>query len=697
MKKVLTLALSLGYCLLLIGQQKPSPMWLQQKFSMFIHFGLYSAYGGVYEGEKIEKGYSEQIQSFAGIFSDWYAESADAFDPIHFDADSIVALAQSAGMRSIVFTAKHHDGFCMYHSQYTDFNIVEATPYGKDMLLELSQACKRAGMGLGIYYSLIDWHYPQAAPISSHNADLITPQHYQYSQQQVEELLTHYGNISEIWFDMGSLTYEQSRGLYELVTRLQPHCMVSGRLGNDVADFSVMPDNELPDYTLSGAWQTAASVFEETWGYRSWQVRDSLTYKVEEKITDLVKVVSRGGNYLLNIGPRADGTVVPYERELLNRIGVWLDRYGEAIYATQGNPFEEHPAWGEITQRDNTLYLFVKKAYQGKNITLPSWKGTIASIATLYGHRSYRYDKERHSFFLPQNGDTPYTVVKVTFETPFAPQPTLATDSLLTTADSQPTFGHASLDYYCGYKSLLSYHWYVSSKQSSLQPTLYYTESEVGKELTLSIDGVSRNITLQDAFSTHQQPVPHSITLGKRYIREGTGVFGTVEEEGKGWYDVEQDTLWQECTTIRPYQERSVATFKPKYGMLLLQEINSTVAQTIAVNIAYQEGYYVLLNGGYVTAHLSALDTPQHKTLLLPLKKGKNQLIVKLFSRYKNRVQYAVQFPKEWSIFSQSCGAFPLDATQQTHSISIRLANPASRVTPLDASNLRIGITDKNQ
>ena len=305
MRLKITLILCAG-ALLLSAQQKPSQQWLDQKFSMFIHFGLYSAYGGVYEGKPVTRGYSEQIQSFAGIFSDWYARPAKGFNPLQWNPDSIVSLAKKAGMQSIVFTSKHHDGFCMYHSDYTDFNIVDATPYGRDLMKELAEACNRGGIGFGVYYSLIDWHYPQAYPISSHNADPLTPEHYAYNLKQVEEIMTRYGDISEIWFDMGSLTPEQSKGLYEQVNRLQPQCMVSGRLGNDYVDFAVMADNEYPDYQLGVPWQTAASMFDETWGYRSWQERGSVKEKVNEKIASLIRVVGAGGHYLLNIGPRGD-------------------------------------------------------------------------------------------------------------------------------------------------------------------------------------------------------------------------------------------------------------------------------------------------------------------------------------------------------------------------------------------------------
>ena len=178
---------------------------------MFIHFGLYSHLGGVWDGEPVRQGYSEQIQSFAGIFSDWYAETAYEFNPDRFNADEIALLAKKAGMRSIVFTSKHHDGFCMYDTETTSYNSMDMLPVGRDFVRELSEACRMHGLKFGLYFSLIDWNYPHAYPISSHNADFVTPEHHEFSKRQIRELLTSYGRISELWFDMGSLEPWQSR------------------------------------------------------------------------------------------------------------------------------------------------------------------------------------------------------------------------------------------------------------------------------------------------------------------------------------------------------------------------------------------------------------------------------------------------------------------------------------------------------
>ena len=343
MKRFFTLLMVALLCFGASAQiaQEAYNKWHQNKYSMFIHFGLYSVYGGVYEGKPVTFGYSEQIQSFAGIFSDWYGNTALEFNPVKFNADEIVALAKEAGMRSIVITTKHHDGFCMFKTATTPYNSVDATPSKRDYVKELSDACRRGGINFAIYFSLIDWNFPHAYPISSHNCDFITPQHHEFTKAQVTELLTNYGPVSELWFDMGSNRPEQSKELYELVHKLQPNCMVSGRLGNGWYDFAVMADNTYPEGVLQAPWQSAASMFDETWSYRSWQERGDKHVKAMEKLRSLINVVSHGGNFLLNIGPRGDGSVVEFESEVLKEIGAWLKENGEAIYGTEASPFRE--------------------------------------------------------------------------------------------------------------------------------------------------------------------------------------------------------------------------------------------------------------------------------------------------------------------------------------------------------------------
>ena len=507
MKKLFTLLMVVLICIGASAQiaQDAYSKWHQNKYSMFIHFGLYSVYGGVYNGKPVTFGYSEQIQSFAGIFSDWYGDTALEFDPVKFNADEIVALAKEAGMRSIVITTKHHDGFCMFKTATTDYNSVDATPSKRDYVKELSDACRRGGINFAIYFSLIDWHFPHAYPISSHNCDFITPQHHEFTKAQVTELLTNYGPVSELWFDMGSNRPEQSKELYELVHKLQPNCMVSGRLGNGWYDFAVMADNKYPEGALQAPWQSAASMFDETWSYRSWQKRGDKHEKAMEKLRSLINVVSHGGNFLLNIGPRGDGSVVEFESDVLKEIGAWLKVNGEAIYGTEASPFRENFAWGTSTRKGNKLYLILSGEYPANGaieLSLPGYKlqdskGNLTS-ATMKGNKLM--------ISLPENAynDQTIQVVELTFDREILPQ---------TSANSVRTanYSYDCFDYYSNYRSTVSYEWAL--KKKALKVELTYTPEELGDEITLNDQLVKleggKAITLK---------VDPKTSWGKRYI-----------------------------------------------------------------------------------------------------------------------------------------------------------------------------------
>lgn len=354
--------------------------WQNRKFGMFIHFGLYSTLGGVWKGKPYSGNYSEQIQSDAQIPEAEYSALAKTFRPEEWNPDAVVRLAHEAGMQFIVLTAKHHDGFNMFGTRQTKFNVVEGTPYGRDIVKSLADACAREHMPFGVYYSTIDWNYGDKPEYRNDNR--ILRAHEEFNVRQLHELMTGYGPITEIWFDMGHPTKLQSQHFADAVHQYQPNCMVSGRVWNSQGDFLEMGDDEIPDYILDEPWESPASIFKETWGYRSWQKQTDLQEKIHEHIMRLVKVVSRGGNYILNIGPKGDGSIVSYEADVLRGVGAWLKENGAAIYGTQPQPFRKLD-FGYATVKKNRLFLFVENRPADGRLILPGMRNQISKAYVL--------------------------------------------------------------------------------------------------------------------------------------------------------------------------------------------------------------------------------------------------------------------------------------------------------------------------
>ena len=644
MKKLFTILMAALLCIGASAQiaQDAYKKWHQNKYSMFIHFGLYSVYGGVYNGKPVTFGYSEQIQSFAGIFSDWYGDTALEFDPVKFNADEIVALAKEAGMRSIVITTKHHDGFCMFKTATTPYNSVDATPSKRDYVKELSDACRRGGINFAIYYSLIDWNYPHAYPISSHNCDFITPQHHEFSKAQVTELLTNYGPISELWFDMGSNRPEQSQELYELVHKLQPNCMVSGRLGNGWYDFAVMADNKYPEGALQAPWQSAASMFDETWSYRSWQKRGDKHEKAMEKLRSLINVVSHGGNFLLNIGPRGDGSVVEFESEVLKEIGAWLKENGEAIYATEASPFREDFAWGKSTRKGNKLYLILSGEYPANGaieLNMPGYKlqeskGNLTS-ANMKGSKVM--------ITLPENAynDQTIQVVELTFDREVLPQ---ANANVARTSN----YSYDCFDYYSNYRSTVSYEWALPKKKTT-KVELTYTAEELGDEITLNgqlvkLEG-GKAITLK---------VDSKTQWGKRYIcgpefnlfDRASTIEASLEKtplrkKGGTWKEVSEEKITLPVNLIEDYY--------------LMQTVESPKAQDILVDVAAGNAIELFVNGVSVMKHLNPYRcTYREEKVLVHLEKGTNVILLRAYNRFEKETSLLLRPSAEQVIYKQN-------------------------------------------
>ena len=331
--------------------------WREARFGMFIHWGLYAIPAGIWKGEPVE-GIGEWIMFRRRIPRAEYEPLAEQFNPTRFDARAWVRLALDAGMRYLVITAKHHDGFALYRSPCSPYNIVDATPFRRDPLAELAQACREAGLKLGFYYSQDqDWHDPDG---SRNDWDFVEEEKdfaaylERKVKPQVRELLTQYGPVGLIWFDTPyTISREHSIELRDFVHRLQPDCLVSGRIGNDVGDYGSLGDNQIPAGRVRADYETPATL-NDTWGFKS---TDHNWKSVETLILLLIDLASKGVNYLLNVGPTADGVIPEPSAERLRAIGAWMRTNGEAIYGTGSSPFPYEHDGLRMTVKRGRLFL----------------------------------------------------------------------------------------------------------------------------------------------------------------------------------------------------------------------------------------------------------------------------------------------------------------------------------------------------
>ena len=343
-----------------IADRTKDNWFTQAKFGLFIHWGLYSLLAGEYKGRKTDR-IAEWIMNDLDIPVEEYETLAEKFFPESFDADWIVRKAKSWGMKYLVFTAKHHEGFAMYRSKCSAYNVVDATPWGRDILKELQLACERHGMRLGLYYSQAqDWHDPNGFVYRKSNEGKDFQKYLdELVKPQLRELLTGYGKISLIWFDTPmDMTLSQSRELVELVKSLQPDCLISGRIGNGLGDYATMGDNFIPRLPYPGMWEVPATL-NDTWGYNQY---DTNWKNPEDILRLLIKIISRGGNYLLNVGPRGDGSIPEESIKILDRAGQYVSENAEAIFDTERLPMYPYEAEGiEFTGRSHRLYVHVLK------------------------------------------------------------------------------------------------------------------------------------------------------------------------------------------------------------------------------------------------------------------------------------------------------------------------------------------------
>lgn len=690
MRKAFLSFLACLFCVFSFAQGVPDAQyrkWHGDKYSMFIHFGIYSELGGVWEGKPVTRGYSEQIQSHAGIYSDVYEKVAEHFNPSAFDADAIADLAKAAGMRSIVITSKHHDGFCLFRTSTTGFNSWDAPEVPRDFIAELSDACRRKGVKFGLYFSIIDWNEPYGNPISSHNGDPVTPEHHAFNMKQVEELCSNYGPISELWFDMGSLLPAQSKDLYDLVHRLQPGCMVSGRLGNDCYDFCVMGDNSYPDGTLKTAWQTPASMFDETWGYRSWQKRGDPADKASEKLHSLLGTVSHGGNFLLNIGPKGDGSVVDFERDVLMRIGAWLKTNGESVYDTEAFAWPGKDDWGYCTKKGSNIYLTPSRLASDTTVTVRS--GAARLIGAEHLDDGIKIEARtsggvtKVKIYASDAGPMP-RVTRLRFDRPVeepAPDAVQGSRYALTAANAVPDYSYSCFDYYSNYRSVTAYNWSVTGSAAALE--LSYPATYLGRKVTLTVDG---NPLTADLSEGEPVRLPESaIEWGKTMV--------SVVRSGIGWsfpdgaLDGAGDCDWHEAEA-----EGSLPKVPSGSAVFVRRTLSVPEACSVVVEVTSRSGVAFLVDGVEVARHLNYYEcTECREQYVLNLAAGEHVLFAADYNvGAKTAVSYGIVPAKENTVYRLKVALPSPVKGSGPHSVTLRPSLADDPHADIKLSNIEI-------
>jgi len=372
--------------------------WRDAKFGMFIHWGVYSVPAGVWKGKEID-GIGEWIMAHADIPVEEYEKIPPLFNPIKFNASEWVRIAKDAGMKYLVITSKHHDGFAMYDSAISDYDIVDSTPYGRDVLAPLSAECKKAGIKFCTYHSILDWHHPAQMPNfppqdvepegwDKYGMNLMKPgrkdEYKRYMSAQLREIVTQY-DPAVMWFDGGWTdwwTVDDGKEILNLLWSLNPDMVINNRATEDqddtwLGDYGT-PEQHIPDGGLDYDWETCMTM-NDSWGYKR---SDSNWKPIKVLIFNLIDIASKGGNFLLNVGPTAEGIIPKASVARLREIGAWLKVNGEAIYGT--SPWRKRKEGPTdisfINSYEGDYADFVEPEYTAEDIAFTSKGDTVYAI-----------------------------------------------------------------------------------------------------------------------------------------------------------------------------------------------------------------------------------------------------------------------------------------------------------------------------
>jgi alpha-L-fucosidase len=379
--------------------------WRDARFGMFVHWGVYSVPAGNYHGDRVGGG--EWIMNNSHIPIAEYEQFVRSFNPVRYDADAWVRTAKDAGMKYIIITSKHHDGFAMFDSKVSGYDIVHAAPYHRDAIKALSEAAHRQGLKFGVYYSIMDWHHLDAQGASAPNYNSTTVHNPNFSRYvdaylkpQLKELLTQYPAIDVLWFDgewIADWNDDRGRDVLDYVRGIKPSLIVNNRVGNGrqgmnglakggrvgLGDFGT-PEQQVPPDGLPGVdWETCMTI-NDNWGFQSF---DDDWKSPQLLLRTLIDIASKGGNLLLNVGPTSLGEI-PFESVArLREMGLWLRVNGDAVYGTTASRHGK-PAWGRYTTKGDVTYAHVFDWPKDRKLVLTGMKEPPRDAYLLADHKS---------------------------------------------------------------------------------------------------------------------------------------------------------------------------------------------------------------------------------------------------------------------------------------------------------------------
>jgi alpha-L-fucosidase len=397
------------------AQTKPNKMdwWKEAKFGLFIHWGVYSVPAGVYNGKDVE-GIGEWIMNRGKIPTATYQAYAKQFNPVKYNPEAWVKMAKDAGMKYLVITSKHHDGFTLFETKASKWNIVEATPYGKDLLKPLADACHKQGIRLGFYYSQAqDWNNVGGAASGGHWDKAQDGSMDEYIDKvavpQVKEILSNYGQVDVLWWDTPTDMTKERAEKFQPILAKYPNLITNNRLGGGFNGDTETPEQFVPATGFPGRnWETCMTM-NDTWGYKS---KDNNWKSTKEIIQTLIDIVSKGGNYLLNVGPTSEGLVPQPSIERLQQVGKWMKTNGEAIYGTTASPFSYLP-WGRCTQKGNKLYLHIFEWPKDGKISLPVLNTITKAYLLADPGKSLKIEKSKTKNTIRLVGNAPDQIASV--------------------------------------------------------------------------------------------------------------------------------------------------------------------------------------------------------------------------------------------------------------------------------------------